>query len=51
LALLSTYSPYIELKSEIRENLFTALKDKINQNWGESLDLSYISAYHIAQKA
>jgi SAM-dependent methyltransferase len=50
LMLLSSYSPYINLKPQNRERLFAGLKEKIEQNCGSSIQLSYISAFQIAQK-
>jgi SAM-dependent methyltransferase len=50
LMLLSTYSPYLELAPQIRDALFEALREKIEQNFDNNLQLSYISAFHIAQK-
>lgn len=50
LMLLSTYSPYLELAPQIRDALFEALKEKIELNFGDNLQLSYLSAFHIAQK-
>ena len=50
LALLSTYSPYLQLNSKSKEALFEALKDKIESDFSGRIQLSYISAFHIAQK-
>ncbi|MEM9980148.1 MAG: SAM-dependent methyltransferase, partial [Cyanobacteria bacterium P01_D01_bin.2] len=51
LALLTTYSPYLRLEAQSRKALFNDLKDLIDREWGGRLQLSYISAFHIAQKA
>ncbi|MGF1523110.1 MAG: class I SAM-dependent methyltransferase [Leptolyngbyaceae cyanobacterium] len=50
LALLNTYSPYLKLETQTREILFGALRNKIESDFGGRLQLSYISAFHIAQK-
>ncbi len=50
LMLLSTYSPYLKLAAKTREALFEDLRGFIQQEWGDSLKLSYISAFHIARK-
>ncbi|HAZ48723.1 MAG TPA: SAM-dependent methyltransferase [Cyanobacteria bacterium UBA11369] len=50
LMLLSTYSPYLELDPQIRASLFEGLREKIERNFGENLQLSYLSAFHIARK-
>jgi len=50
LMLLNTYSPYLKLAPHSKEELFTALRDMIEHDFGGSLELSYISAFHIAQK-
>ncbi|MFB2977348.1 class I SAM-dependent methyltransferase [Microseira sp. BLCC-F43] len=50
LMLLSTYSPYLELAPQIRDSLFEGLREKIERNFGENLQLSYLSAFHIARK-
>ena len=49
LTLLSTYSPYLELTPQRRNALFEGLRDKIEQEWEGSLQLSYLSAFHIAR--
>jgi SAM-dependent methyltransferase len=49
LRLLNTYSPYLKLDPDCKKALFTGLKDRIEQNFGGSLALSYLSAFHIAQ--
>ncbi len=50
LTLLSTYSVYIKLDPHSKESLFSALKHHIEENFGSSLQLSYISAFHVVQK-
>jgi protein-L-isoaspartate O-methyltransferase len=49
LMLLNTYSPYLKLDPDSREALFNGLRDRIEQDFGGSLALSYLSAFHIAQ--
>lgn len=50
LALLSTYSPYIALDPQNRNSLFEGLKEVLEMNCGRSIQTSYLSAFHIAQK-
>ncbi len=50
LLLLSTYSPYIALDSKNRQALFLGLQEKLESNWGNHIQLSYVSAFHLAQK-
>lgn len=50
LTLLNTYSPYIKLDPENKESLFLGLRHRIEDDFGGSLQLSYISAFHITQK-
>jgi SAM-dependent methyltransferase len=50
LILLNTYSPYLKLDHESKEALFKGLRDKIERDFGGSLRLSYISAFHVAQR-
>ncbi|MGI0494155.1 class I SAM-dependent methyltransferase [Alkalinema pantanalense CENA528] len=50
LTLLNTYSPYLKLDPVRKTALFTALRERIEVDWGGSLALSYISAFHITQK-
>ncbi|MEH2015826.1 class I SAM-dependent methyltransferase [Nostoc sp.] len=50
LTLLNTYSPYIKLDPHNKESLFSGLRHRIEDDFGGSLQLSYISAFHIAQK-
>ena len=51
LALLNTYSPYIKLDLQSKKALFEGLRNRIKSDFGGSLKLSYISAFHIAQKS
>ncbi|MEH2141680.1 class I SAM-dependent methyltransferase [Nostoc sp.] len=50
LTLLNTYSPYIKLDPHNKESLFSELRHRIEDDFGGSLQLSYTSAFHIAQK-
>ncbi|MDZ8050249.1 MAG: class I SAM-dependent methyltransferase [Aulosira sp. ZfuVER01] len=50
LMLLNTYSPYLKLEPQIKDSLFAALRQRIEDEFQGSLQLSYISAFHIAQK-
>ena len=48
LMLLNTYSPYLKLETEQKQTLFAGLRKVLEQN-GETVQLSYVSAFHIAQ--
>jgi protein-L-isoaspartate O-methyltransferase len=50
LTLLNTYSPYLKLDTQTKQTLFEGLKNVIKSDFGGSLQLSYISAFHVAQK-
>lgn len=50
LMLLNTYSPYLQLDTQSKAALFTELRHRIEDDFGGSLELSYVSAFHIAQK-
>ncbi|MEO1295282.1 MAG: class I SAM-dependent methyltransferase [Cyanobacteria bacterium J06636_16] len=50
LMLLNTYSPYLKLDPQTREALFSGLSSRIESDFGGRLQLSYISAFHIAQR-
>ena len=50
LLLLSTYSPYIALEPQQRDDLFASLQGILEQNGKNSAQLSHLSAFHIAQK-
>jgi len=49
LMLLNTYSPYLKLDPHNKEALFLGLRHRIEDDFGGSLQLSYISAFHIAK--
>ena len=51
LTLLSTLSPYIRLDSQQRNLLFTDLKRALKLNYGNELDLTYLSLLQIAHKS
>ncbi|GAB1539831.1 class I SAM-dependent methyltransferase [Scytonema sp. NUACC21] len=51
LMLLNTYSPYLKLDTQTKNALFAGLRDRIEHEFGGSLLLSFISAFHIAQKS
>ena len=40
--ILNTYSPYLKLAPEIKEALFAGLSNKIEHDFGGTLELSYI---------
>jgi protein-L-isoaspartate O-methyltransferase len=50
LMLLSTYSPYIALEPQKRDFLFTGLREALEKKCGESIEVSYLSGFHIARK-
>ena len=50
LMLLNTYSPYLELNLSNKQALFDKLRETIEQKLSGEIKLSYISAFHIAQK-
>lgn len=50
LALLSSYSRYIKLDSDLRAALFADLKTTIDRNFGGELQLFNLCAFHIARK-
>lgn len=50
LALLSTLSPYIRLDAQKRDALFEGLREALEKNRIRSIQTSYLSAFHIAQK-
>ena len=49
LLLLSTYSPYIALEKEQRQNLFTAIKNSLKQVCNNTVSLSYLSLVQVFQ--
>ncbi|QLE56541.1 bifunctional 2-polyprenyl-6-hydroxyphenol methylase/3-demethylubiquinol 3-O-methyltransferase UbiG [Nostoc sp. TCL26-01] len=51
LLLLSTLSPYIGLDANIRIALFAGLKDTIEQHYQGMIEISFLSAFHIARKS
>jgi hypothetical protein len=51
LLLLSTYTPYLKLDIETRTCLFTALRKKIEDDYGGNIQITYISAFQVAKKA
>ena len=51
LALLSTLSPYIAMDSKLRNTLFKNLSKTLKSNHTNIINLSYLSALEIAQKA
>jgi SAM-dependent methyltransferase len=46
LMLLNTYSPYLKLDPQHKDALFAGLRNGIEHDFGGSLQLSYISAFH-----
>lgn len=50
LALLSTLSPYIMLDAEQRNSLFVALRERLRQDYGDRIPLSYLSALQVLRK-
>ena len=50
LTLLSTLSPYIVLDSQKRGDLFNDLREALVKNLGDTIETSYISAFHILWK-
>lgn len=50
LTLLSTLSPYIVLDSQQRDDLFNELRDALRKNLGDTIETSYLSAFHVAWK-
>jgi SAM-dependent methyltransferase len=50
LLLLSTLSPYIKLDPQKRNSLFEGLREVLERNCTKSIPVSYLSAFHIAQK-
>lgn len=50
LLLLSTLSPYLKLEASIRQALFTGLRDKIEEHYGGSIQITYISAFQVMKK-
>ncbi|MEL6437712.1 MAG: class I SAM-dependent methyltransferase [Cyanobacteria bacterium J06621_8] len=50
LTLLSTLSPYIGLEPEVRSQLFKSMEQLLKLNYGEQLELQYLSLVQIAEK-
>lgn len=50
LTLLNTYSPYLKLTLQTKKTLFDELQAKIESDFDGNLELSYISAFHVARK-
>ncbi len=48
LLLLNTYSPHLKLDPQPKQQLFTGLRRVLEQN-GNTVDLSYVSAFHIVR--
>lgn len=46
--LLNTYSPHLKLEAEEKQELFAQLRQVLEQN-GDTVELSYISAFHVAR--
>lgn len=50
LALLETYSPYLELHPPRRQALLAGLRQRLDQELGGRIELTYLSAFHLARK-
>jgi SAM-dependent methyltransferase len=50
LMLLNTYSSYLKLEQQQKDALFAGLRNSIERDFGGSLQLSYISAFHKFEK-
>ncbi len=50
LTLLSTFSQYLELDAKSRNALFEGLQQKIDKNFAGRIQLSNLSAFHVARK-
>lgn len=48
LMLLNTYSPHLKLEASQKQALFAGLRTVLEQN-GETVELSYVSAFHVAR--
>jgi SAM-dependent methyltransferase len=51
LTLLNTYSPYLELEEKRKKDLFSGLRDVIENEFAGSLRLWHISAFDVAKKS
>lgn len=49
--LLNTYSPYLKLEQKNKDALFMGLRERLEHHCGDNVELSYICAFHIAQKS
>jgi hypothetical protein len=47
---MTTYSPHLKLELEQRQRLFEGLRQVLAQK-GDRVHLSYVSMFHIAQRA
>ncbi|BAY63042.1 hypothetical protein NIES22_31190 [Calothrix brevissima NIES-22] len=50
LTLLSTYSPYLALEAQTRDALFTDISEVIDKKFKGRIEISYLSAFQLAQK-
>ncbi|MGM3306036.1 class I SAM-dependent methyltransferase [Anabaena sp. WFMT] len=50
LLLLGTLSPYLKLEASIQNALFAGLREKINELYGGSIEITYISAFQVMRK-
>ncbi|MEM1172187.1 MAG: methyltransferase domain-containing protein [Cyanobacteria bacterium P01_H01_bin.35] len=50
IALLSTLSPYIAMNSEQRHTLFAHLRRSLHNYYGDTIELSFLSALQVAHK-
>ena len=51
LMLLSTLSPYIALEPQVRNALFSGLRDKIEQELGGAIELEHLCTFEIMEKS
>jgi hypothetical protein len=51
LMLLMTYSPYFQLEQQIKNELFSELKEIMQNKCGEQIKLFYSSVFHLMQKS
>ena len=51
LTLLNTFSPYMMLDPQKRDSLFEGLREVLERRCGRSIQVSYLSAFHIAKKS
>ncbi|MEA5535172.1 class I SAM-dependent methyltransferase [Crocosphaera sp. XPORK-15E] len=50
LLLLNTYSPYLQLEKQLKNDLFLDLKKILEKTCGEKIKLSYLSSFHLNKK-